>query len=62
LLITDSEFRQFRKVSDANPQLKNFLWGTAELMSFTNSNAAALQEILYKPDNFDPHKKYPMIV
>jgi acetyl esterase/lipase len=62
LLITDSEFRQFRKVSNANPQQKKFLWGGAELMSFTNSDGAALQGILYKPDNFDPHTKYPMIV
>ena len=62
LQITDSSFRELRKVSDANPQQKRFLWGTAELMHFRNADGVPLSGVLYKPENFDPHKKYPMIV
>jgi dipeptidyl aminopeptidase/acylaminoacyl peptidase len=62
LLISDATFREFRKVSNANPQLAHFNWGTAELISFKNADGMSLKGILYKPENFDPKKKYPMLV
>ncbi len=62
LLATDASFRQLTKVTDAAPQLSKLLWGTAELVPFTNTDGQQLQAILYKPANFDPHKKYPLIV
>jgi dipeptidyl aminopeptidase/acylaminoacyl peptidase len=62
LLITDSKFRNVRKVSNANPQKDQFIWGTAELVRFTNLDGVPLQAALYKPANFDPNKKYPLVV
>lgn len=62
LLVTDGTFREFRKVTDAAPQLAGLLWGKAELVPFTNADGVPLQAILYKPENFDPAKKYPLIV
>ena len=62
LQVTDSSFRSLKKVSDANPQMKELLWGTAELVSYRNADGVPLQAALYKPENFDPHKKYPMLV
>jgi dipeptidyl aminopeptidase/acylaminoacyl peptidase len=62
LLTTDGTFRELRKVSDANPQKSNLLWGTGELVAFHNTDGVPLQAALYKPENFDPHKKYPMMV
>ncbi|HLJ51474.1 MAG TPA: prolyl oligopeptidase family serine peptidase [Bryobacteraceae bacterium] len=62
LQVTDGTFRELRKVSDANPQKDQFLWGTAELMHFKNADGVPLAGTLYKPENFDPHKKYPLIV
>ena len=49
------------RVSDANPQQKNFKWGTVELVQWTSSDGVALQGLLYKPADFDSTKKYPMI-
>jgi dipeptidyl aminopeptidase/acylaminoacyl peptidase len=49
------------KISDANPWQKDYNWGTAELVTWTSSDGVPLQGILYKPENFDPKKKYPMI-
>lgn len=60
--ITDSGFRSLRKASDANPQRAQFRWGTAELIPFRNTDGVPLQAVLYKPENFDPSRKYPMIV
>ena len=42
--------------------MKPFLWGSAELIDYQNSQGIPLQAALYKPDNFDPNKKYPLIV
>jgi len=60
--ITNSTLTTPRKVTDGGAQLKPFLWGTAELIDYKNSKGVPLQTALYKPDNFDPHKKYPLIV
>jgi len=49
------------RVSDANPWQKEYNWGTAELVTWTSMDGVPRQGILYKPENFDPSKKYPMI-
>jgi len=60
--ITNSTLTTPRKVTDGGAQLKPYLWGTAELIDYKNSKGVPLQAALYKPDNFDPHNKYPLIV
>lgn len=62
LQVTSSDFRESRRISDANPQKAQLLWGTGELIRFRNADGVPLQAALYKPENFDPHKKYPLIV
>lgn len=55
-------FRKIEQVSFANPQQSEYRWGTSELVSWTSLDGKPLQGILVKPDDFDPGKKYPMIV
>jgi dipeptidyl aminopeptidase/acylaminoacyl peptidase len=62
LVTTDGGFKELRKVSDANPQMAGLLWGTSEVVRFHNADGVPLTGALYKPANFDPRKKYPMIV
>ncbi len=62
LQVTDLNFQELRKVSDANPQQAGILWGSAELVDFKNLDGLALKATLYKPENFDPKKKYPLLV
>jgi acetyl esterase/lipase len=62
LYITDPQFRAPRKASDGGAQLKPFLWGASELISYKNADGVPLQAALYKPANFDPQKKYPLLV
>jgi dipeptidyl aminopeptidase/acylaminoacyl peptidase len=62
LVTTDGSFQQLRKVSDANPQKTNLLWGTSEIVRFHNADGVPLTGALYKPANFDPKQKYPMLV
>ncbi len=60
-LYTGSDLAHVTRISDANPQQKDFNWGTAELVRWTSADGIPLEGILYKPENFDPSKKYPMI-
>lgn len=60
--ITDSTFHYLKKVTEANPQQAQILWGSAELIPYRNSDGVELQAALYKPENFDPSKKYPMLI
>ncbi|MBP2833545.1 S9 family peptidase [Aquimarina sp. U1-2] len=51
----------YEKITAINSQQKNFKWGSAELFSWTAYDGTPLEGILYKPENFDASKKYPMI-
>ena len=60
--VTNSSFRELKRVSNGDAQRTAYNWGTAELVSFKNTDGVPLKGLLLKPDNFDPKKKYPMIV
>ena len=62
LYLTDPDFRNFEKISNANPQQAEYSWGTEELYEWISDDGIPLQGILIKPDGFDPSKKYPMMV
>jgi dipeptidyl aminopeptidase/acylaminoacyl peptidase len=51
-----------RRVTDANPQQAGYRWATVELIEWTSADGSPLQGLLYKPDDFDPSRKYPLLV
>ncbi len=59
---TTASFAKLDRVTDGAAQQQPFLWGTGELVKFKGPGGAALKAALYKPANFDPKKKYPLIV
>lgn len=62
LYVADQGFGKPKKVSTANPQQSDYLWGTAEIVTWRSLDNIPLEGILYKPENFDPNKKYPMVI
>jgi dienelactone hydrolase len=54
------DFKHFVKISDLAPQ-KRFNWVTSQLMCWKSFGGYSSQGILYKPENFDSTKKYPVI-
>jgi dipeptidyl aminopeptidase/acylaminoacyl peptidase len=62
LWVSDGSFANMQKVSNANPQQAQYIWGKSELMQYTNADGKQLRAILTKPENFDPSKKYPLMV
>ena len=61
LLITE-DFDGSTRISRANPQQEEFKWGTVELYEWTSADGRKLDGLLVKPEDFDPDKKYPLIV
>ncbi|MCS4163150.1 prolyl oligopeptidase family serine peptidase [Sphingobacterium sp. BIGb0116] len=55
------KFKDELQLSNINPQQANYNWGTAELVHWTTPEGNQAEGILYKPENFDPAKKYPII-
>lgn len=55
-------FKSSIKITNANSAQSNFLWGEAKLVKWHSSDGVELEGVLYTPQNFDPTKKYPLIV
>lgn len=60
--LSDLSFRHSLRLTDGYRQQEGFLWGTAELVSWLSLDGRPLEGVVYKPANFDPQKKYPLIV
>jgi hypothetical protein len=58
----DTKFSNVKKLSEANPQMKNYFWGDVSLVKWNSLDNVPLEGLLYKPEGFDPNKKYPMVV
>ncbi|WP_188316175.1 alpha/beta hydrolase family protein [Chitinophaga agrisoli] len=55
-----TDFKTFRQLSYLQPE-KKYNWLTAELVQWPTPDGDIAEGILYKPEDFDPHKKYPLI-
>lgn len=62
IYLTDLTFKKEKKLTNINPQQSEFLWGKAELVSWTSLDGIRLEGVVYKPADFDPTKRYPLIV
>lgn len=52
-----------RQITDANPQQKEFAWSSGvRLINYTSAKGDKLQGALYLPANYEPGKKYPLLV
>ena len=60
--LSDLNFKNETRLTNANPQQTEYNWGTSELVKWTSLDGKELTGMLIKPENFDPTKKYPLIV
>jgi dipeptidyl aminopeptidase/acylaminoacyl peptidase len=51
-----------KTVAETNAFQKDYAWSHVELFNFRSTIGVPLQALLYYPANYDPSKKYPMIV
>src|SRR4029079_459991 len=51
-----------KRVSNTNAFQSDYAWGRQELMSYANKRGDKLQMMLTYPADYQPGKKYPMVV
>ncbi|MCJ8290735.1 MAG: S9 family peptidase [Crocinitomicaceae bacterium] len=61
-LFLADDFKAVKQISDANPQQKDYNWTTVELINWKSYDGFELEGLLYKPENYDPNKEYPLMV
>lgn len=54
-------FQSAERLSSINPQQSEYNWGTAELYKWKAFDGKMTEGILYKPEDFVPGRKYPLI-
>ncbi|MBN1253164.1 MAG: S9 family peptidase [Bacteroidales bacterium] len=62
LWYSDVNMKMPKKISELNSQQKKYNWASSELVSWKTFDGKDAEGILYKPENFNPNKKYPMLV
>ncbi|HVJ26910.1 MAG TPA: prolyl oligopeptidase family serine peptidase, partial [Vicinamibacterales bacterium] len=51
-----------KKITDANPQQKDYMWGRRILFDYKNKDGVRLQGVLALPDDYKEGEKRPMLV
>ncbi|HEX4567274.1 MAG TPA: prolyl oligopeptidase family serine peptidase, partial [Vicinamibacterales bacterium] len=62
LRVSGPDLKDSKKISDANPQQSEFLWGHRQLVEFKDRDGHRLQGILTIPDDYKSGEKRPMLV
>lgn len=62
VFLSNTSFENPQQLSVANPQQSEYIWPTLEQVSWTSYEGRKLKGLLYKPENFDTTKNYPMLV
>ena len=62
LCISTANFTNIKKVTDANPQQKQYLWGSVKIVEWKNYEGKQNRGLLYLPEGYDSKQTYPVIV
>lgn len=61
--VADAMLKNGQKLTDANPQQKDFFWSSgSSLLDYKSAKGDKLQGALFLPANYEKGKKYPTIV
>ncbi len=60
--IADATLTSPRRISDVNPQSRDFALGQTEVITWKSSDGLEVEGVLLKPTGFDPTKRYPLLV
>jgi dipeptidyl aminopeptidase/acylaminoacyl peptidase len=62
IILDNASFTSPKRITDINPQQKNFNWARVELVKWKTKSNIELEGLLYTPENLDTNGSYPMIV
>ena len=60
--VTYDNFKTQKQLSDINPQQREYNWGTVELVNWQTADDIYCEGLLFKPEDFDENKKYPVMI
>jgi dipeptidyl aminopeptidase/acylaminoacyl peptidase len=60
--VSDLSFKRPKKITEANPQQSEYKWGKRVLVDYTDKRGHKLQGTLALPADYEPGKKYPMVI
>jgi dipeptidyl aminopeptidase/acylaminoacyl peptidase len=61
LFQTDTTLASPVQLTRVNSQQDSIRWGSVDLVSWIGTNGTKLEGLLFKPEGFDPGRKYPML-
>ncbi|HEY8929820.1 MAG TPA: prolyl oligopeptidase family serine peptidase [Mucilaginibacter sp.] len=56
-----NDLKKYKAISDIHPE-RDYNWITTQLITWKTFDGTISRGILYKPDNFNPKKRYPVIL
>jgi dipeptidyl aminopeptidase/acylaminoacyl peptidase len=60
--VGDAGLANAKQISRTNPFQSNFAWGRAEIVEYKSDRGERLQGVLSYPADYQPGRKYPMVV
>ena len=61
--VASADLKSGRQITDVDPQQTEFAWTSGvKLINYTSAKGDKLQGALYLPANYEPGKKYPLLV
>ncbi|MGE5342351.1 MAG: prolyl oligopeptidase family serine peptidase [Candidatus Omnitrophota bacterium] len=60
--VSDLRLKSPEKISNLGAQTEKYLWGKSELIEWKSLDGARLQGVVIKPENYDPKKRYPVLI
>ncbi len=58
----DFPFKGSKKITTSSAQIKQWLVAKSEVISWKSEDGATIEGVLHKPENYDPQKKYPLLI
>jgi dipeptidyl aminopeptidase/acylaminoacyl peptidase len=62
LFIAGATLKDAKQATATNPFMSKYAWGRSEVVEFRSDRGERLQGSLHYPANYEPGKKYPMVV
>ena len=62
IYLTDPNFNNSRRISNANPQQDSVYWPSVEHVQWMSYDSVQLEGLVYLPENYDTSRKYPLLI
>lgn len=62
VFITDFQFKNHDQITEESLQITNWLVAQSDVVSWKSKDGAVIEGVLHKPQDYDPNKKYPLMV